>query len=104
MLRTLTLLLLCLALPAEARLLRLEVMGTVPAFGGQPFGAVGPYERVTARATLALDPADPRNAGIADIALALGFASQSHFTQVLRQVAGATPGRIRTCDPSGPRV
>ena len=70
MLRTLTLVLLCLALPTEARLLKLEVTGTAPAFGGQAFGAAGSYERVTARATLALDPADPRNAGIADIALA----------------------------------
>jgi AraC family transcriptional regulator len=33
---------------------------------------------------------------IADVALALGFASQSHFTQVLRQMAGATPARIRS--------
>ena len=32
---------------------------------------------------------------IADIALALGFASQSHFTQVLRQAIGTTPARLR---------
>lgn len=61
------LLLLCLAAPAEARLLRLEVLATAPAFGGQAFGAAGAYERVTARATIALDPADPRNALIADL-------------------------------------
>lgn len=39
------------------------------AFGGREFAA-GRYERVAARATIALDPANPRNAGIADLALA----------------------------------
>lgn len=56
--------------PAEARLLRLEVQRTEPAFGGLPFGQVGAYERVFARAFGELDPADPRNALIQDIALA----------------------------------
>ena len=70
MLRTLTLFLLCLALPVEARLLRFEVTDTGPAFGGRAFGSIGTYERVTGRATLGLDPADPRNADISDIALA----------------------------------
>jgi len=32
---------------------------------------------------------------IAEIALALGFANQSHFTQVLRQATGTTPARLR---------
>ena len=70
MLRALTLILLCLTPPVEVRLLRLEVTDTAPAFGGRAFGAVGAYERVTARATLGLDPADPRNADIADLASA----------------------------------
>lgn len=34
---------------------------------------------------------------IADIALSLGFASQSHFTQVYRNFTGDTPGRARLC-------
>lgn len=33
--------------------------------------------------------------GIADIALSLGFSSQSHFTQVFRQLTGSTPARMR---------
>ena len=41
-----------------------------PAFGGQEFGATGRYERIVAKATFALDPADPHNAIIADLALA----------------------------------
>ncbi len=44
-----------------------EVLQRVPAFEGRSFGGVGPYVKVTARATIAVDPADPRNAGIADI-------------------------------------
>lgn len=66
MLRTFALLLLCVA-PAEARLLRLEVLSTTPAFAGRAFGAVGAYELVTARATVALDPADRHNWLVADI-------------------------------------
>ena len=40
------------------------------AFAGREFGAAGRYERLAGRARIALDPADPRNAIIADIALA----------------------------------
>ena len=56
-----------LALPAAAEVVRFEVLESVPAFEGRSFGATGPYLRITARATIALDPADPRNAVIADI-------------------------------------
>jgi hypothetical protein len=41
-----------------------------PAFSGREFGATGRYERLAGRARIALDPADPRNAIIADIAVA----------------------------------
>jgi hypothetical protein len=43
------------------------VLQTAPAFEGRSFGSVGPYVKITARATFAVDPADPRNAVIADI-------------------------------------
>ena len=56
-----------LLLPAGAEVVRLDILQTTPAFGGRSFGAVGPYVRITARATIAVDPADPRNAVIADI-------------------------------------
>jgi hypothetical protein len=56
---------------AEARVLRLELTGVeAPAFGGMAFGASGQYERITGIAHGELDPADPANAGIQDIALA----------------------------------
>lgn len=62
---------LCAALLAPAALraevVRFEVLQSVPAFEGREFGSVGPYVRITARATIAIDPADPRNAVIVDI-------------------------------------
>ncbi len=58
-------------LPAEARIVSLE-LHRVPGlpFGGQSFGAVGPYEKWVGRATGAVDPADPVDGAIADIGLA----------------------------------
>ena len=52
---------------AHAQVTRFEVQQTTPAFEGRSFGSVGPNVRITARATIAVDPADPRNAVIADI-------------------------------------
>jgi hypothetical protein len=59
------------AAPGIAEVVRLEMTAPPqPAFGGREFGTTGRYERLTARATLALDPALPQNAVIADLALA----------------------------------
>jgi hypothetical protein len=55
------------SLAAHAEVIRFEVLQSVPAFEGRSFGSVGPYVRITARAIIAVDPADPRNAIIADI-------------------------------------
>ncbi len=59
-----------LSMPAQARIVRLEIMRTEPAFGGQAFGEVGSYEHVVAIAHGELDPADPVNGIIQDLALA----------------------------------
>ena len=60
------------------------------ATGRTPHGWV--TERRVARARrLLTDPALP----LAQVALAAGFASQSHFGQVFRQEVGATPGAYR---------
>lgn len=56
--------------PAEARITRLEILRTEPAFGGATFGNTGAYERVFARAHGELDPADPHNSIIQDLNLA----------------------------------
>ena len=53
-----------------AEVVRFDIVERVPAFAGRSFGDVGTYERITARATIALDPADDRNAIITDLALA----------------------------------
>ena len=52
---------------SRAEVVRFEVLQSVPAYEGRAFGSTGPYVRITARATIAVDPADPRNAVIADI-------------------------------------
>jgi hypothetical protein len=57
--------------PAEARVATLEILDVQsPAFGGRVFGAVGTYDKLLARVTIAVDPADPHNAGIVDLSLA----------------------------------
>ena len=56
---------------SHAELLKFEVIDIEsPYFDGRLFGAVGQYEMITARATIAVDPAHRLNAGIVDIDLA----------------------------------
>ena len=55
------------SLPAQAEVLRFDVQNSGPAFEGRSFGSVGPYLKITGRATIVVDPADPRNSVIADI-------------------------------------
>ena len=76
MMRRVTLALACTALvaiptiDAQARIVRLEVTKTEPAFGGRGFGEIGTFERVTGKAHGEVDPQSPANAIIQDIALA----------------------------------
>ncbi len=63
--------LVAIAAPAAARITALEITHTEhPALGGAAFGAVGQYEWLTGTARGELDPADPANAAIQDLALA----------------------------------
>jgi hypothetical protein len=55
---------------AEARITRIEIAKTGPAFAGASFGAAGTYERLTGQAFGEVDPRAPANAGIQDISLA----------------------------------
>lgn len=59
-----------LATSAQAEVTRFETTEDAPAFAGRLFGEVGGYRRITGRATIALDPSDPRNAVIADLGMA----------------------------------
>jgi hypothetical protein len=56
--------------PAKAKITRIEIAKTEPAFGGQSFGTVGAYERITGKAFGEVDPKSPANARIQDLALA----------------------------------
>lgn len=55
------------AAPAFARVTRIEILSRAPVLDGQPFGAAGPYEKITARIYFAVRPADPHNKGIVDL-------------------------------------
>ena len=50
-----------------SRVVQLEITSRGPAFGGQAFGEVGPYEIVTGVASAVADPDAPENAGIVDL-------------------------------------
>jgi hypothetical protein len=52
---------------AQARITRIEITNTEPAFVGETFGTVGAYERVTGKAYGEVDPAAEANALIQDI-------------------------------------
>jgi hypothetical protein len=55
---------------AEARITRIEIGKTEPAFAGESFGTVGSYERLIGKAYGEVDPLSGANALIQDIALA----------------------------------
>jgi len=59
-----------LSYSAHGRITQFQITSRVLAFGGMPFGTVGQYETIVARATGAVDPNDPLNAIITDIQLA----------------------------------
>lgn len=60
---------LCLT-PAQARITGIDIASVEPFADGAEFGTAGSYERVIGTARGELDPSDPANAGIVDIALA----------------------------------
>ena len=55
------------AAPVSAEVVRIEVTSRVDLVGGQPFGAAGPYEKLTGKILFAVDPSLPANRIIADI-------------------------------------
>jgi hypothetical protein len=79
-----------LSFSAQARIVRLEVVRTDPAFNGQSYGDPGPYQRIIARAYGEVDPADPKNAIIQDLNLAprdvRGMVEYSTAVEILKPV------------------
>jgi hypothetical protein len=76
---------------AEARITRIQITRVEsPTFEGTSFGTVGQYEKLVGRAYGEVDPADPKNAIIADIALApknaAGMVEYSTDIVILRPV------------------
>src|SRR5262249_16488485 len=58
------------ALPVTAEVVRLEVTSRADLVGGQPFGAAGPYDKLSGKIFFAVDPVLPANRIITDIAKA----------------------------------
>jgi hypothetical protein len=58
------------SLAATAAVARVEVTGREDLLAGKTFGAIGSYEKVTARVHYALDPKNPHNRVIVDLARA----------------------------------
>lgn len=59
------------ARPADARIIRIDIVRTEsPTFGGATFGDAGQYEKLTGRAFGEIDPVDSRNRVIVDLDLA----------------------------------
>jgi hypothetical protein len=54
----------------QARIVRVEITQTTPAWGGRNFGEIGGYERVIGKAYGEIDPQSPSNSMIQDIVLA----------------------------------
>jgi alpha/beta hydrolase family protein len=92
----------CLAVvapPAQARVTQIVIKATEqPAYGGESFGAVGPYERISGQIIGEVDPNDPANAVIVDLGLAPrnanGMVTWSTDFQLLRPVARGKTSRL----------
>src|SRR5580765_1656106 len=87
-----------LAQPAAAKVVKFEVVRVeAPAFEAKSFGAVGTYDRIIARATIAVAPDDPHNAVIADIDRAprnaQGLVEATTDVEILRPTAAANGNR-----------
>ncbi|HXW04760.1 MAG TPA: alpha/beta hydrolase domain-containing protein [Vicinamibacterales bacterium] len=67
--RTLLLVVLAAA-PLHAEVVRIDVRSRADVLGGQPFGDAGPYEKLAGTIHFAVDPQNPANRIITDIALA----------------------------------
>ena len=66
---------------ARAEVTKVTIASRAVVANGQPFGSVGPYEKLTGTIEFALDPANPHNKPIADLGTALrGNDGRVHFS------------------------
>ena len=80
-----------IAAPAEARVTRIEITSVQsPTFDGASFGAAGQYEKLVGRVRGEVDPKDPLNSLITDVALAprnaRGMVEYSSNIMIIRPV------------------
>jgi hypothetical protein len=79
---------------ATAEVTKVTIASRAVVANGQPFGSVGPYEKLTGTIEFALDPAHPRNKRIVDLdAAARGGDGRVHFTADLYVLQPADPAR-----------
>jgi Alpha/beta hydrolase domain len=86
------------AQPAAAKVVKFEVVRIEsPAFEGRSFGTVGTYDRIVARATIAVAPSDPHNSVIVDIGRAprnaQGLVEATTDVEILRPTVAANGNR-----------
>src|SRR3989454_2882914 len=55
------------AMPVSAEVVRIDVQSRADLVGGQPFGAAGPYEKLSGKIFFAVDPSLPANRIVTDI-------------------------------------
>src|SRR4026209_105984 len=66
---------------ATAEVTKVTIASRAVVANGQPFGSVGPYEKLTGTIEFALDPANPHNKPIADLGTApRGNDGRVHFS------------------------
>src|ERR1700709_2366434 len=87
--------LISLVSPSAAKLVKFEIVRVEsPAFEGRSFGTVGTYDRIIARATIAVQPDDPHNSVIVDLDRAprnsQGLVSAGTEVEILRPTVAAT--------------
>jgi hypothetical protein len=91
------------AQPLAAKVLKFEVVRIEsPAFEGRSFGTAGTYDRIIARATIAVAPGDPHNTVIADIDRAprnaQGLVEATTDVEILRPTVAANGNRALIYD------
>jgi hypothetical protein len=84
--------------PSAAKVIKFEIVRLEsPAFEGRNFGAVGTYDRIVARATIAVPPDDPHNKIIVDLDRASrnaqGLVEAVTDVEILRPTAAANGNR-----------
>src|SRR5690348_13316593 len=84
--------------PCDAKVLKFEIVKVEsPAFEGRTFGTVGTYDRIIARATIGVAPADPHNTVIVDVDRAprnaQGLVTGTAEVEILRPTNAANGNR-----------